>query len=47
MLSIAKNLRAGGREILRGAQHDRRNRRVSKKPPGERSGGQGAVMGDQ
>ncbi|MEO8956098.1 MAG: hypothetical protein ABI396_16075 [Ktedonobacteraceae bacterium] len=35
MLSAAQNLSSASTQILRGAQHDRRGQRVSKKPTSE------------
>src|SRR5579859_1378585 len=36
MLSTAKHISPGSTQMLRDAQHDKRNRRVSKKPTSER-----------
>ncbi len=44
MLSAAKNLRATRREMLRCAQHDRPDRRVSKKPTSESPYGGASVQ---
>src|SRR2546421_12565639 len=44
ILSAAKNLRTARREILRCAQNDRADGRISKKPPSERATGQGQAL---